>query len=424
MFERLKSLLKKQSRSGGVIFSGTRQAQWMRRRYKEFAEEGYRRNVVAYMAINKVSRAAAAIPLTLFRGNKEIVDHPLLRLLQRPNPMQSGSEYMQALVGFFLISGNAYIERTMVNGVPRELYTLRPDRMKVVPGPMGLPRGYTYTVGQDSVSWDSDPMTGESDIRHLRAFNPLDDWYGMSPIEAGAFAVDQHNESMQWMQALLQNGAAPSGALEYTKEGQLGDDEYARLKAEIDEQYSGSRNAGRPLLLEGGMTWRQMGFSPDQMAALESRYASARDIALAFGVSPLLLNIPGDSTYSNYREARLALYEETVLPLMDSVCDELNAWLAPAFGDRLRIGMDVDSIPAIAEKRREMWAMADRSQDLTINERREIKGYEAISGGDEVLVPANLLPLGEPLDVPSGPDEIDSALGPGDLKAIAYGDGK
>jgi HK97 family phage portal protein len=418
---RLKSLFTKESRAGAVIYHGQKQAKWMTRRYKSFADEGYTRNVIAYQAIKKISDTAASVPLMLKRRDQEITDSPVLRLLDRPNPVQSGIDLMRALVGYYCIAGNAYLERTVVGRQPRELYALRPDRMKIHPGPMGWPRAYEYTAGRDSIRWDVDQATGQSDILHLKTFHPLDDWHGLSPLEAGAYAVDQHNGAMAWMQALLQNGAAPSGAMSSPEP--LSDDAFNRLKAQIDEQYSGASNAGRPMLLEGGLSWQSMGFSPDQMTAIETRFASARDVSLALGVPPLLLGIPGDSTYNNYREARLALYEETVIPLVENICDGLTNWLLPAFGDGLILVPDVDSIAAIADKRREMWSMADASADLTINERREIKGYSPIAGGDTVLVSATQIPLSMATEPVDDLNQL-SAMPASELKALAYGEEK
>jgi len=322
-------------------------------------------------------------------------------------------------VGYFRISGNSYLERVVVGKQPRELYALRPDRMQIKPSATGFPAGYKFSVGSSSVDFDADPRTGQSDIRHIKSFNPLDDWYGMSPLMAGAYAVDQHNESMQWMQSLLQNGAAPSGAMELG-EGSLTNDQFNRLKAEIDEKYTGSTNAGRPMLLEGGLKWTQMGLSPVDAAIIETKYSAARDVSLALGVPPLLLNIPGDSTYSNYREARLAFYEETVIPLAEYIRDELNAWLSPLFSG-VTLDIDLDKIPAIAEKRQELWAMADASSDLTINERRMMKGYDKLpAGGDEILVSSSMIPLSmavEPITLP--PEE--QPLSSDEAKALAYG---
>jgi HK97 family phage portal protein len=405
----------KASRTARVVYMQRTSAHWSNRRFADFAKEGYQRNVVAYQAIDKTSQSVAAIPVLLYRGDDEVMDHPAARLVRQPNAKQNWSSFVRDLVGYYRLSGNGYIERVLVGRDIRELYALRSDRMTVIPSASGYAAGYVYRVGQDEVRFDVDPQ-GRCDILHLKTFNPLDDWYGMSPIEAGAYAVDQHNESMQWIQSLLQNGAAPSGALEVAADRNLSDEAFIRLKAEIDDKYSGSRNAGRPLLLEGGMKWQQMGMSPQQMSVIETKFSAARDISLALGVPPILLNIPGDSTYANFREARLSFYEDTVIPMAQEITEQLNKWLVEVYGPDYHYELNLDKIPAIAEKRHDMWAMADKSQDLTINERREMKGYGPIAGGDVLLQPANLIPI-----------EADMTLlhaQPDVLKALAYGEAK
>jgi HK97 family phage portal protein len=217
------------------------------------------------------------------------------------------------------------------------------------------------------------------------------------------------------MQALLQNSARPSGALTVKDSGTLSDENFNRLKAQIEEQYSGSSNAGRPMLLEGGLEWQQMGLSPSDMGIIETKFSSARDVALVFGVPPQLLGIPGDSTYSNYKEARLAFWEDTVLPLLEMILNDWNSWLAAPLGVEIRA--DVDSIPAIAEKRFALWDMADKSADLTINERRQLKGYGPIEGGDVLLVSSAQIPLGMAGDMPEPLQGLDEET----VKALAYG---
>jgi len=398
----------KQSAIGGAIVMTPGQAIWSERDFKQFADEAYRKNVIAYQAINKIADAAASIRWLVFRGETELTDHPLLQLINNPNPMQSGDVYMRQKVSYLMIAGNAYEERVKIGGQPREIYQLRPDRMKIIPGSTGNPQAYVYSVNNQKITFPVDPGTLDSDVRHLKLFNPTHDWYGLSPVEAASYAIDQHNEAMAWMQALLQNSARPSGALT-TKDGQeLSAEAFHRLKAQVEEQYSGARNAGRPMLLEGGLAWQQMGLSPADMGVIEAKLSAARDIALAFGVPPMLLGIPGDNTYSNYHEARLAFWEDTVQPLVDMIAGDWNAWLAEPFGVELR--PDMDQVPAIVEKRNTLWQMADASQDLTINERRAMKGYEPIAGGDVLLVPSSQISLGmatEPLEA--------------DLKALAYG---
>jgi HK97 family phage portal protein len=258
---------RKESRVGAALVMNAGQVAWTPRNYKSFAEEGYQRNVVAYQAINKVADAIASVPWNCFRGDQELLEHPILNLVRNPNPLQSGAQYMRAKIGFLLIAGNGYEERVKIGQEVRELYQLRPDRMKIVPSASGIPAAYVYDANSRKIKFEVDQATMDSDVRHLRMFNPLDDFYGMSPIEAGAYGIDQHNEAMTWMQSLLQNSARPSGAL-VTKDGEeLSDDNFNRLKAQIEEQYVGSRNAGRPMLLEGGLDWKAMGLSPPPSVA-------------------------------------------------------------------------------------------------------------------------------------------------------------
>ncbi len=367
-------------------------AVWSPRRFDAFAEEGYRRNVVAYRAVNQIARAVASVSWRAFQdlnsGRRALETHPVLALLARPNPAMARSEFFEAVTGYLLIAGNSYVEAVAAGGagVPRELWPLRPDRMKVIAGKTGLPQGYLYSLGGGEQRWEADPVTGRSAILHLKTFHPLDDWYGLSPVEPAAAAIDQRNESDKWNMALLQNGARPSGALVYEPKGaeaaNLSDEQFARLKEEVAAQFSGARNAGRPLLLDGGLSWQEMSLTPKDMDFLESRHAASRDIALAFGVPPQLLGIPGDNTYSNYREARLALWEETVIPLLRHLRDEFNAWLAPQFDGEVTLDFDLDDIPALAPRREKVWARLRAADFLTLNEKRQAVGLGALEGGD------------------------------------------
>lgn len=355
------------------------------RRYDSFAAEGYQKNVVAFMAISEVSRGAANVAWTLFtrrRGRKtRLSEHALLDLLVRPNPLQGGTEFFEAVYAYLLIAGNSFIEAVgPERKPPRELFALRPDRMKVIPGPRGLPAGYTFEAGGKVKRWNVDPMSGQGPILHLKTFHPLDDWYGLSPVEPAAFSIDQHNEAGKWNQALLQNGARPSGALVF--EGELAEEQWERLKTEFLEKYEGAANAGRPLLLEGGLKWEEMGINPKDMDFVNTKHTAARDIAVAFGVPPQLLGIPGDNTYANFREARLSLWENTILPFVFHVRDEFNNWLAPKFGEGLELQPNLDEVPALSVKRERIWQRIARADWLTVNEKRQLTGFAPMAGGD------------------------------------------
>jgi HK97 family phage portal protein len=380
----------KTTESGG--FANNRPVWNMGRKFKSYADEGFEKNVVVYRGIDKTAKAVASIPIYAksVRGKRDDKSD-LAKLIQKPNLMQTGSDLMEQIAGFYMLAGNSYLEKTMLSDSRvGELYCLRPDRMSIKPGSTGIPKTYQFAVAnEEPVFFPVDEIRGYSDILHMKQFNPTNDWYGLSPLSAGAFAVDQHNETMQAMQSMLANGMVPSGALKTNEE--LSDPAYKRLKEQMQEK-SGSRNSGKTLLLENGVTWEQMGVSPDNMMMIETKYSSARDIALALGVPPLLLNIPGDATYSNYKEARLAHYEETVIPLAEYIIDSMNRWLAPYFGGQT-LALDLDRIPAIYEKRLTLWDMANKSNDLTINERRKIKGYPPVEGGDTVFVGSGQVPI-------------------------------
>jgi HK97 family phage portal protein len=164
----------------------------------------------------------------------------------------------------------------------------------------------------------------------------------------------------------------------------LSDNQFERLKRELEDTYQGAVNAGRPLLLEGGLDWKAMSLSPKDMDFLEAKHTAAREIALAFGVPPMLLGIPGDNTYSNYQEANRVFWRQTVLPLATRMGCALMQWLAPVFGTSLRLAVDTDRIDALAADRAALWERIATAPFLTINEQREAAGYGPVEGGDRL----------------------------------------
>jgi HK97 family phage portal protein len=221
---------------------------------------------------------------------------------------------------------------------------------------------------------------------HQTFFHPLDDHYGMSPIEAAATAIDIHNKASAWNKALLDNAARPSGALVYTAtDGNLTPDQFARLKDELETSFQGAANAGRPLLLEGGLDWKAMSFSPKDMDFIEAKNVAAREIALALGVPPMLLGIPGDNTFANFQEANRTFWRQSVLPLVSRTLKAISAWLGPQFGRELHLRPDLDRIDALACEREALWNRLKDSPFLTLNEKRAAAGYGPMDGGDNLL---------------------------------------
>lgn len=406
ILDRIRNLFFKQSEARQLVaVHQLGQVQSTPVNYEAAANEGYRKSVTVFRAINLVANSAAGIDWELYRksrGDKqEVLEHPLLDLLQKPNPMQGGAAFMKALIGFNRISGNAYIEAVgNKSGPPRELWPLRPDRVKIMPGRYGLPAAFVYEYRGTKKTWQVDPITGQGPILHIKTFNPTNDWYGLSPLEAAFIDVQQNSGAKKYNLALLHNSATPSGIMkvlssEYNPGGKLTTEEYERLKDQIEDQYSGVSNGGRPMLLEGGLDWQAIGIAPKQLEMLENKNATARDICQAFDVPPLLLGLPGDNTFSNYKEARAAFYEDTILPLMDFMRDEFNNWLTPKYGDNLYLDYNRDDIEALAPKREAKFSMLKDATFLTENEKRDAAGYAEAEGLDFYVYPSTAQFVGE-----------------------------
>jgi HK97 family phage portal protein len=360
---------------------------WTPRNYQALAREGFNGNAVGYRCVRMIAEAAASVPWLLYVGEGELSEHRLLDLLLRPNPGMSGQTMLESFYGHLQVAGNAYLEAVSVAGEVRELHVLRPDRMKVVPGKDGWPEAYEYSANGATVRFEQQGGEAVPPILHLRLFNPTDDHYGLSPLEAAAANIDIHNAAGAWNKALLDNAARPSGALVYTGAGgeaNLSEDQFERLKRELEDSYQGKANAGRPLVLEGGLDWKPLSMSPKDMEHIEAKHVAAREIALAFGVPPMLLGIPGDNTFANYAEANRTFWRQSVLPLVARTAEALSHWLGAGFSEEVRLGYDVDRIEALSQEREALWMRVEQARFLTVNEKRAAVGYGPIAGGDRL----------------------------------------
>ncbi|WP_425080445.1 phage portal protein [Ruegeria arenilitoris] len=367
----------KASAAGPVVAwqTGGRVA-WSPRDAVSLTRTGFSGNPVGFRSVKLIAEAAAALPLVLQDQAQRYDVHPILSLMRRPNAAQGRAELMEALFGQLLLSGNAYVEAVQAEeGLPVELHVLRSDRMSVVPGADGWPKAYDYAVGGKKHRFAAE------NICHIKSFHPQDDHYGFSPMQAAAMAIDVHNSASRWSKSLLDNAARPSGALVWKGDGHavMAEDQFRRLSDEIEQNYRGARNAGRPMVLEGGLDWKPMGFSPSDMEFQKTKEAAAREIALAFGVPPMLLGIQGDATYSNYQEANRAFYRLTVLPLVTRVAAAVSEWLSGFSGEDLMLKPDLDQVPALATERDAQWTRVSRADFLTDAEKRSLLGLPALA---------------------------------------------
>lgn len=324
-------------------------------------------NPVAQRAVRIVSESIGSAPL--------VPVQPEVEALVRET--SAGQSLLETLTAHLLLHGNAFAQIIRDGaGHPMELFALRPDRMSVEAGSDGWPVAWRYKVGEHCVRIPVTDEDGWPCIIHLKGFHPLDDHYGAGCLVAAAQSVAIHNAAARWNRALLENAARPSGALIYegAPDGSgLSDVQFDRLRSELAQAYSGNANAGRPMLLEGGLKWQSLSLSPADMDFAELKAAAARDIALAFGVPPMLLGLPGDNTYSNYREANRALWRLTLLPLAEKVLSGIAEGLDPWFPG-LTLAIDLDRVPALAEDRERLWAQVSSADFLDAGEKRAMLG--------------------------------------------------
>ena len=314
------------------------------------------------------------MPLDVVEDGAVLTEHPVRALIDRPNAQEAGADLFERLYAYLQTSGNAYVQAGIVDGAVKGLFALRPDRMKVVTGRDGWPIGYDYTAGGKTLRLrqDAEPIP---DVLHLMLFHPLDDHDGLSPLEAAQMSLDVHNAASRWNKSLLDNAARPSGALVYSAAaGNLTADQFGRLKDELEQSFQGAMNAGRPMVLEGGLDWKPIAMSPKDMDFIELKHVAAREIALAFGVPPMLLGIPGDNTYANYAEANRTLWRQTVVPLVNRMAAALTHWLAPGFDTPFRLKPNYESIEALSEDRTALWKRVGDAEFLTDTEKRRMLG--------------------------------------------------
>lgn len=343
---------------------------WLSRR-----DDGFHSNCVVYRSVRMIAEAAASIPVKIEGPVGDEAQHYLNRLLRRPNAHQSGIELRDALMTHLILFGNAYIE--VVRGSDNKvdgLYVLHPHRMRLICDSAGWPRFYDYHGGGTKTRHDANAVP--CPIIHFRLADPSHDHEGLSPLNAARLPIEIHSAANQWNKALFDNAARPSGALVYRGQdgtSRLTDTQFDRLKQELQDNFQGMHNAGRPLLLEGGLDWARISMSPQDMDFISAKHSAARDIALAFGVPPMLLGIPGDNAYANYAEANRAFWRQTVLPLTTRILDTLGRHLL-SDGD-YRLSPQLDNVPALAEERRALWQRIEKASFLTQDEKRALVGF-------------------------------------------------
>ena len=417
------------------------------RGYDNFAKETYLKNVTAFRSILEIGRSVASVGWGHYRtieGDKreKITDSILAQTIKRPNPQDSFEFIMLTAASYLAMSGDAYFEKiTPLSGPNKEdvyeIYTHRPDRFQLKINPItGQLEKYFYKIDNRSTSWDVDSITGRCDILHLRNFHPLNDWYGAAPTESAAMEIDTSNAQTQWNMNLINNQCKPG--MVYTLVGSAGEGFMDELDQYLRNEKAGVHNVGKNMILVGerGTKAEPYGLSPSDMDFSTGDLRLMRKIAMAYGVPPELLGIQ-DATYANRAEARLFFWENTIFYYLNYIKGEFNNWLFER-GSNEFIDYNLDAIPAMAMKRDKLWERIEKSNFLTLDEKRELVGkdkYEPTEEpGSQIFIDASKIPIGIAAEQEGeeaieevekslrnqgyDEDEIDLMIGWGDYKTI------
>ena len=353
--------------------------------YRSLSVAGYQTCAASYSCVKLIANTASRIAWYVQRIDAtgkavKIRDHESLKLLRRPNEVESGARFTEKVLSFLLLNGNAYVHgvKGFSSRPPKFLYAYRPDRIKILPDRSGrfLVSGYRYTGAfpQDFPA---------EDVMHLMEFHPTEDFYGLSRIEVAARLVDLMNASDEWNAHTVQNDMRTPGIITANTTFDI-----EKFRARWKENYQGGENAGQPILLEGAdIKWQSLSMNPKDVDWLKGQQMTLRKIAAIFSLDSRLVGDNEYTTYSNKQEARKGLYMEVVLPFMDLLCDEYQNWLMKYWpGYRLRY--DRDSIEELQEDREKQYTYLKLAGWLTKNEKRLATGYEERPDGNEYDAPA------------------------------------
>jgi len=378
-----------------------------------------------YSCIYRIATKGAGVPLKLYRkkikGDKivyeEIMNHPLLTLLETANSLMGGFDLLEATFSYLELTGNSYwLLDSVTGGKPTEIYPLNPFRIKIVPHPREHIKEYKYDVGQGKI------ITLEKEfVIQFKYFNPTDDFYGLSPISAGRLAIDTQDFGDKYNRNFFVNSAEPKGALVVT--GDLTDDQRKRTIAAWNSAHRGVSNVHKMMIEEGGMKWEQRGLSQKDMDFVNSKKMTREDILGVFGVPPSLVGVFEYANYANAREQRQIFWKDTMIPKLKKLENTINSFLVTLFDPNLVVEFDLSGVESLKEDekiRAEINEILTRSGTRTINEVREELGLERVAWGDTWNAPMNLMPITSPKPEPTSPGERGKAIPTGpELEAIA-----
>ena len=354
----------------------------------------YKISLITNKAISKRAEKVGEIDFVLKNESTgEIVtDDDRLDIFKNPNPLFTGRQFWALYQKYRDITGQAFIwivpkERELFEDRKIDsLVLLRPDRVKVAVDKEGRIVGYEFQSPNGTTIRFS-----EKEIIYLWNPDPENSLMGESIMRSGIRAIDTENQITSYQSKVIRNGGKVEGVINFKTTG-LTPTQLTEIRDSYREQYAGAAKSGMPLFLGGEADYKKVALSPDELAFLDSKKLNINDILMMTGVPRTLLGSFDEVKFSNAEASLRIFLRETIKPLLKELTDKLDAKFFPE--DNLTLSFD-DPTPEDQETKRANLETANKINAMTTNEKREEINLEPIKGGDDILVPFNLVPLGE-----------------------------
>lgn len=392
--------------------------------FRALVREGYKKNAAFFACVSALVFAFPEPPLLIYADETDDADpvpnHPIRKLLKRPNPRMGEKRFNVVVMTYIAIGGVCYVHKVR-DGARRviQLWPYHIGQMIPVPGGPDWIERYDFDDGSGRLR----PIPID-DIIALTwpDVDPEQPWTAMPPLMSAAGDVDQANEIRRYVFNLLKNDAVPRGVLQMPESGVLSDPEYGRMKAQWHDRFGGD-NRGDILVLEGGASYERIGLNMEELAASALFDIPEAHIAAVMRVPPIIagLNVGLQrSTFSNYGEARQSFTQDTMAPIWAITGDEMQAGLAAEFGNGVDLRHDLSKVQALTENENDKWARADTAYNsgyLSFQETRAALGYADPNPDDVFVAPLGGLERAKVLlsPVPPAPAPTITVLPPRQL---------
>lgn len=348
---------------------------------------------VVYPVVSAIAEDAAKVELYVMRGESRLASHPFLQILKKPNPDYSQFQFLELHFTFLKLVGESYwyIVKGENSLRPREFHLLRPDLMQVVinkDDPRGLIKGYQMTKPDGTkIPFDKE------EVIQFKMPNPGNPYYGLSPIMAGKTYVETEEHTSTFTRNSMYNSGRPSGIVNL--KGTVDEEQFKKLKKQFKEEYTGTENAGKTLLLKGmdGIDFQKLGMELGEVALKELKDMSKDDIMMMYRVSKTMIGISDDVNRANAQENHSVFYQNIIRPELDRFVDHLNAFVIPNFGNEADMLMAEDPDLQTDQEKLSEWEKG-HNKWLTTNEIRAQRGLDPVEGGDSLYQGIGLMPVG------------------------------